>query len=136
MIPLLVLLLLFQPACGENKTVSEQLKVQAGKTLIITLEANHTTGYHWELAKPLDSKIIKLEGSVYNRPKKRIFIGAGGSEEWTFKALKVGQAKIYFKYVRPWEKDIPPVRTRNFTVSIEGEKKRPPSASPPQREKS
>ena len=124
MIFLLVLLLLLQPAYGENKALSEQIKGQAGKTIIITLEANHTTGYHWELAAPLNEKIIKIERSVYNRPKKRIFVGAGGSEEWFFYALKAGQAKISFKYVRPWEKGIPPIRTQNFTVSIEGEKKR------------
>jgi len=120
----------FQPAYGQKPTPPDQINTLIGKTIIITLEANHTTGYHWELAAPLNEKIIKLEKSVYNRPKKRIFVGAGGSEEWFFNALKAGQAKISFKSVRPWEKDIPPVRTRNFMVSIEGKKKGPPSALP------
>jgi predicted secreted protein len=89
-----------------------------GNLIVITMESNATTGYHWELARPIDKKTIELLGSKYIRPKKSLRLGAEGSETWTFRPKKSGDNKISFKYVRPWEVGVPPIKTKEFLVKI------------------
>ena len=91
--------------------------VLVGKTFTVTLEANHTTGYVWQLAGDLKKKNIQLISNSYttNHHAKNM-VGMGGREEWTFKALKVGAGTITFKLVRPWEKNIKPIDVRTFEV--------------------
>ena len=45
-------------------------------------------------------------------------IGSGGVEVWIFKGVKAGTIKLDFAYRRPWEKDVPPVQTKSFTVTV------------------
>lgn len=94
---------------------AEQIEVPVGKTFNVTLDSNPTTGYRWQLAKPLDEAILKLVGSEYKKPATKL-VGAGGKEVWVFKAVAKGQASIQMKYVRPWEKDVGPVKKATFTV--------------------
>ncbi|MBU0672161.1 MAG: protease inhibitor I42 family protein [Candidatus Margulisbacteria bacterium] len=91
--------------------------VRIGENISFSLDSNATTGYQWQLARPLDNNFVELVSSVYLVPNTGR-VGTGGTEIWTFKALKVGRTKIYLKYVRPWEKDEPPAETRVFDVKI------------------
>ena len=88
-----------------------------GKDFVIELDSNPTTGYRWQLARPLDNTIIKLIKTEYT-PGKEKLIGAGGKERWTFKATNKGEASIYLKYVRPWEKDTAPANRKEFKIII------------------
>ena len=97
---LLILSLLLLSSC----TQLEVINARAGENFIITLESNPTTGYSWQLAKPLDEKIVQLVGSEYT-PSRTDLVGAGGTEEWTFLAVKKGTTRVSLKYVRPWEED-------------------------------
>lgn len=45
-------------------------------------------------------------------------IGAGGNEVWIFEAAGSGKTEIILKYVRPWEKNVPPAKTVTFKVNI------------------
>ena len=83
----------------------------------MTLKSNITTGYQWQLAKAVDKKYLLLTGLRYITKKTKL-VGAGGKEEWTFKAVKPGTAVISFEYVRPWEKKAAPAKARNFVVVI------------------
>lgn len=93
------------------------IEVQLGQNFTITLEANKTTGYEWQFAKPLDESMVQLISSEYLVNKTKL-IGAGGKQVWVFKALKIGKTTIPFKYVRPWEKENPPVNEAFFTIVI------------------
>ncbi|HHT9131176.1 MAG TPA: protease inhibitor I42 family protein [Candidatus Tripitaka californicus] len=93
------------------------IEVKAGKDFIITLESNRTTGYGWQLARPLDGAVLELVGSEYT-PGESKLIGSGGREIWTFRAVGAGKTPIAFKYIRPWEKDVPPAREASFTVAV------------------
>lgn len=95
------------------------ITVQAGQNFTITLEANATTGYRWQLAKPLDESLIRLVSSEY-LPDKTELVGAGGKQIWVFKALNAGKTAVSFKYVRPWEKNIQPEKEESFVVIIKG----------------
>lgn len=98
---------------GQNKSI----ETQSGQSFTITLEANATTGYQWQFAKPLDESLLKLVGSEY-LPDKTELVGVGGKQVWVFQAIKAGKTVVYFKYVRPWEKNNPPEKEELFTITI------------------
>ena len=83
----------------------------------VTLAANHTTGYSWRLAKPLDATILKNTSSIYNEPKSDL-VGAPGTEVWTFEPVGKGATTMVMEYVRPWEKDAKPAKTQTFQVTV------------------
>lgn len=95
---LLLLILVSNPAFSDEKV----LKIKAGETFNIELNSNPTTGYQWQLVKPLDKNIIELVSSYYISPKTNL-MGAGNKEIWIFRAVKPGKTTISFKYVRLWE---------------------------------
>lgn len=89
--------------------------VREGQTFALTLRSNPTTGYIWQLAEPLNERIIRFTGNEY-RSDKTGLMGAGGREIWTFKAVGSGETRINLKYVRPWEKDTAPAKTAQFRI--------------------
>jgi len=95
----------------------KSIEVKAGQRFIIRLDANHTTGYQWQLVQPLDPNILELVSSEY-RPVEAKLVGAGGKEAWTFKSVRPGKAKVSFKYLRPWEKDAKPAETEDFIIVV------------------
>jgi len=96
---------------------AKTIEVGAGHNFTITQEANATTGYQWQFAKPLDEGVLQLISSDY-LPDKTGLTGSGGKQVWVFKALKAGRSGIVFQYVRPWEKDIPPEKEAYFVIVI------------------
>ncbi len=96
----------------------DAIQVQAGSKFVVVLKSNATTGYSWHLAEPLDKEMLELVSQRYII-RQSSMVGAGGKEEWKFKALKSGRTRISFKYVRPWEKDGAPAKTESFLVIIE-----------------
>ena len=90
---------------------------QKGKEFAITLESNRSTGYLWELTRPVDEAVVSLVRSEYRqadtgRP------GAPGIETWTFVASGAGETEIAMKYVRPWEAGAAPARTAVFKIVV------------------
>lgn len=105
-------------ACAPTSApTANNLEAKVGQEFTITLDSNRTTGYEWELAKPLNESIVTLIGSDYKAPQDGR-IGQGGEEVWTFKAMAKGTTEISLKYVRPWEKDVQPAQERTFTVTV------------------
>ena len=102
---------------GDYSDPAIPIKSESGKIIIITLQSNRTTGYEWQIAEPLDTKIIGFMRSEYI-PSEPQAIGSGGTEVWSFRAMGEGNAKIKFKYVRPWEKDTAPVKKMSFDIVV------------------
>ena len=92
------------------------ITVDKGDEFILVLDSNKTTGFGWQLAKPLNQNMLKLLQTDYI-PSKTNLVGAGGKEEWTFRAVNSGKAIIPLKYVRPWEK-IKPAKEKTFIIII------------------
>jgi inhibitor of cysteine peptidase len=106
-------------AAGEK--TSKTVKTKAGAEFALTLESNRTTGYQWELDKPLDESKVKLVRNEYKKPETAGVPGAGGKEVWTFKAVAEGKTTITMKYARSWEKDQEPAKRAKFKIVIGGE---------------
>jgi predicted secreted protein len=100
-----------------KESLSDRFEVAVGQEFTITLASNATTGYHWELTAPPDETVVKLVTNAYKSPETRA-LGAGGQEIWTFRAMGPGQTVINLKYVRPWEKDVAPVKTASYVVNV------------------
>jgi len=94
----------------------KQVELSVGQSLVVTLESNATTGYSWTLAQNSDESVLNETGHEYIAPQTTL-LGAGGKEEWTFKALKKGTSTISMGYSRPWE-STPPVETFDLTVVV------------------
>lgn len=94
------------------------LTVPRGETFTIVVAANPTTGYGWQLAEPLDGRVLQLVTTEYQNAASALD-GAGGREIWRFVALQAGTTTIALKYVRPWEKDRPPAKKAVFTVMVQ-----------------
>jgi len=97
---------------------SGTIVTKVGEIFMITLESNITTGYSWRLAE-LKPGIVEQVSNVYKpfNTQERI-VGSGGVEEWTFKAVAKGNVAITLEYVRPWEKDVPPIKKSVYQVSV------------------
>ena len=101
-----------------DKYLKNVMNARAGENFTISLESNPTTGYSWQLAKPLDEKIVQLVGSEYV-PSKTDLVGAGGEEKWTFLAVKKGSTRVALEYVRSWEEDDPAVEEKTFLIRVD-----------------
>ena len=94
----------------------KQVELSVGQSLVVTLESNATTGYSWALVQNSDDSVLSKTGNEYVAPQTTL-VGAGGKEEWTFKALKKGTSTISMGYSRPWE-STPPVEAFDLTVVV------------------
>lgn len=72
-----------------------------GQKLIITLDANPSTGYDWGVVK-YKKDLLALEEDVYV-PPENARIGQGGQHRFVFRALKPGSSLLELAYYRPWE---------------------------------
>jgi inhibitor of cysteine peptidase len=88
-----------------------------GKQFTLALEANHSTGFQWELVKDPDASVVALASTTYEQ-EPNAEPGAGGKEIWTFDAVGTGWAKIELVYRRPWE-DMAPARIAVYSVDVE-----------------
>jgi len=112
------ILLFFSSFCfaQEQKEVKE-IETYVGQSFTITLESNPTTGYMWQFAKPLDKNLLELIRSSHSVNNRKL-VGSPGKQLWSINALKAGKTVIFFKYMRPWEKDKPPVKEESFVIII------------------
>lgn len=97
---------------------SGNIDVKAGQSFMIKLESNATTGYQWRLAEHKKGIVEKVSNTYVPSKTEGRMVGSGGIEEWTFKAIAKGKVIIVLEYVRPWEKDVPPVKRAVYQVIV------------------
>jgi len=96
----------------------EPASLQQGETFEITLEANATTGFSWEIAE-IDEDIVQLVGSEYvPEPNPEQLCGKGGKTVFRFQAVGSGETTLKWVYHRSWEKDVEPLKTHVVQVTV------------------
>ena len=124
-VPILILSLSVVIGCNNEKTnlnatasASGGIETKVGANFVIRLESNPTTGYSWRTAE-FASGIVELVSNEY-KPQNNSgnIVGSGGTEIWTFKAVGKGKINITFEYVRPWEKDVPPIKKETYLITV------------------
>ena len=115
------LLLTSLSACGVSTEVKldagdagSQVELNAGQTLVVSLEGNPTTGFTWEAAE-LDEQVLRQVGEAEFKPETDP-IGAGGVQTLRFETVNSGQTTLNLVYLRPWEEDVEPAET--FSVQV------------------
>ena len=115
------LLLTALSACGASNDVKldagengSQVELNAGQTLIVSLEGNPTTGYTWEAAG-LDEHVLQQVVETEFKPDSDA-IGAGGVQTLRFETMNSGQTTLKLVYHRPWEEDVEPAEI--FSVQV------------------
>lgn len=94
---------------------SSEIDVNLGEEFVIVLDGNPTTGYQW-MTENIDEAFIKFLSSKYEPSSNTP--GSGGRYVWTFRAVAQGKSNITMKYLRPWEKDIEPIKKQVFSINI------------------
>ncbi|NOZ29638.1 MAG: protease inhibitor I42 family protein [Chloroflexi bacterium] len=94
--------------------------LRPGQILEISLEANPTTGYQWQMAPeaPVDEAVLKPLGDTYQPGGAPGVVGAGGRWIGRFQAVAPGETEIQLVYVRPWEKEGEPAETFSLRVVV------------------
>jgi predicted secreted protein len=76
----------------------QQIVVGQGQQFPIALLANPSTGYHWQ--PTFDTGALALQGQTFaSNATGTPLPGAGGTQVFTFQALRVGTTSITFDYV-------------------------------------
>jgi inhibitor of cysteine peptidase len=95
---------------------SQPISVEAGEEFFVALPSNTTTGYMWS-QNIGDGKILAYEGNVYQNPSNGL-MGAGGQQIFIYHANRVGTTVLNFNYSRPFESNVPPVKSAIFNVTV------------------
>ncbi len=118
----LFFLVFFITACGakENALGKEdfgrQVELREGEKILITLDANPTTGYQWEIVE-VDNSILKQVGEAEYDADSPKLVGSGGEENFRFEAVGTGVTDLQLIYHQPWE-TVPPVDTFSLTIVV------------------
>ncbi|MGB3120473.1 MAG: protease inhibitor I42 family protein [Verrucomicrobiales bacterium] len=94
-------------AFGKVKELTDQddratVNLPVGRTVQLTLPANSSTGYQWELGVSLQGKPVALLSKTYKSdPKPPGFTGGGGKTVLIFKANGSGETKVTLIYKSP-----------------------------------
>jgi inhibitor of cysteine peptidase len=93
------------------------VRVAPGQVVMVSLKANHTTGYRWVLA---DSAlgVLEREGEPVYYADSTGGVGAGGFENWRFRATRAGSGTLVLEYRRPWEKGRAPETSVRYAVEV------------------
>ena len=112
-----------------------RVQLQEGEVLVISLEANPSTGYAWavdrrSLAAQGQGILIQTAGEFQAREARRSrgtgdadglpLLGAPETQILRFQAAQAGQTALRLVYRRPWEEDIPPLQEFSLEVEATG----------------
>ncbi|MBI5232127.1 MAG: protease inhibitor I42 family protein [Coriobacteriales bacterium] len=91
-------------------------EMQTGQLAVITLDANPSTGYEWQVDGEVPAQLAQSGEPEFEAESDAI--GAGGKERWSFMAKETGEGTLKLIWLRPWEKDTPPAKTFEVKVSV------------------
>jgi inhibitor of cysteine peptidase len=97
---------------------SQTINASLGQEFKIALGSNPTTGYSWQ--PDYDNVVLELINKEYKADDKsgQQIVGSGGTEYFTFKALKNGETKVTLTYRRPWESPKPQDTRQIFNIVV------------------
>jgi len=103
----------------DERNANAPIVVQKNQTVIVTLEANVTTGYRWEAVPGYAPVLTGLPTPDYSpRPTETPMVGAPGDMTFRFRAENTGTTTLEFAYRRPFEPDAAPAKTIRYDVTV------------------
>ncbi len=118
---LLAVLLTAISGCSAQKALAleaddngQEIAIQRGQVLVISLPANPSTGYTWEMVEA-EGAILRQVGEPEFKAQSDL-VGAPGTLTLRFEAAEAGQMELRLVYHRPWETGVDPLDS--FTVQV------------------
>jgi|HubBroStandDraft_3_1064219.scaffolds.fasta_scaffold00040_9 inhibitor of cysteine peptidase len=103
----------------KQSAITQNVTLPVGHTLTVKLGSNFTTPYRWTPnAKIGDSTVVQQTGHDFVKPTAD-YLGAPGTEVWTFTALKAGTTTISVTYASFMGKDPKPVCTYTANATVQ-----------------
>jgi inhibitor of cysteine peptidase len=108
-----------QPAQFNADSNGKTVALKVGDRFDLTLDENATTGYSWEIVDGLDGVLKQLGDPEFHTERSdKHKVGVGGSVTYHFEAVGEGASTLKLVYHRRWEKDKPPVKIFQLTVTV------------------
>jgi len=82
-----------------------EIELKKGDILVITMKANPTTGYTWQVAESPDEQVMQQVDGIEFKPvseQASELGGAGGVQIIQFKIVNAGRTALKLVYHRPW----------------------------------
>ena len=93
----------------------DSISVSNGDSLVIALAANPSTGYSWEAEANANVEFVTSKQVQGNSNA----VGAPGTQQLTFKAVKTGSSTLTLNYLRPFDPPgTAPAKTQTFPVTV------------------
>ncbi|MEW6130189.1 MAG: protease inhibitor I42 family protein [Acidobacteriota bacterium] len=99
-----------------DKDNDGKITLKPGDRLIIKLEMRAGTGYNWEIAKNDSARLMPIGEPTVESPEE--VPGAVEYQIFQFKAKATGACVVELHYLRPWEKDVEPLKKFKLAVQI------------------
>ncbi len=95
-----------------------RIEARVGKEIKLTLGANPTTGYQWQVDE-LDETILLQDGEAEYKSDSSL-IGSGGTTTFHFRPVARGETWLTLTYLRPWEDGVEPAKTFSVHITVNG----------------
>jgi len=92
------------------------IELRVGGKIELVLDANPSTGYLWDVATA-DITVVRQDGEPQFKPDSKD-IGSGGKMTFHFEAVAPGEEVLRLIYHRPFEQDVPPLRTVEVYILV------------------
>ncbi len=103
---------------GGQNHVTKQISLSRGGRLAVDLDSNASTGFAWgKQAFNTDESIARQLSHEFRGPKTAM-PGAGGTEVWTFEALRPGVTTLIFNYSQGWTGGQKDARTLTVIITV------------------
>ena len=100
--------------------VGRSIDLRLGQEIEVSLQANPTTGYRWEMVQAAPAVLDVLSGQTYApAPSAPRVVGGGGTVTWRFRAARAGHDSLQLVYRRPWEPDGAPAQTFKCDITVQ-----------------
>lgn len=103
-----------EPLAVTTAQAGSMIELAVGQELQVSLPANPSTGYSWEVA-PDSTAVLVQEGEPEFASDSQL-LGAGGLETLRLTAQKAGSGTLRLIYHRPWEEGVEPAEV--FTLEV------------------
>lgn len=104
-----------------REDLGQKVVLQEGQNLVITLEANPSTGYRWDVADAANQVLAQAGEPEFESGAQgqADVVGASGVQILRFEAKETGTTTLTLVYHRPWETGVEPLETLTVEVEVQ-----------------
>jgi inhibitor of cysteine peptidase len=103
----------------DERSASTPITIKRNQALVVTLEANVTTGYRWETVAGFTPVLAQIGTADYvARGADATVAGAPGDMTFRFRGESPGKTTLEFAYRRPFEANVAAAKTVRYDVTV------------------